>query len=234
MPIDYKRVLTNVRTRRRSRGRRARGSNDRMDRHDAERVGLSPPDGSTVRTTRPLPDVASQSITSERIVHPWVSLPGSKNFLVRRFPIAIPCERAGDFLEIFSEPEEARLKNQGARCMDCGVPFCQSHHGCPIDNLIPEWNDLVYQGRWRDALDRLHKTNNFPGVHRAHLSGTLRRRLCARHHRTAGDDQEHRERHHRSRLGGGLDRPASTRRIGPDDRSPSSAPDPPGWPPPLN
>ncbi len=46
--------------------------------------------------------------------------------------------------------------------MDCGVPFCQSDHGCPIDNLIPEWNDLVYQGRWRDALDRLHKTNNFP------------------------------------------------------------------------
>ena len=46
--------------------------------------------------------------------------------------------------------------------MDCGVPFCQSEHGCPIDNLIPEWNDLVYQGRWRDALDRLHKTNNFP------------------------------------------------------------------------
>jgi NAD(P)H-dependent glutamate synthase small subunit len=46
--------------------------------------------------------------------------------------------------------------------MDCGVPFCQSESGCPIDNLIPEWNDLVYQGRWRDALDRLHKTNNFP------------------------------------------------------------------------
>ncbi len=46
--------------------------------------------------------------------------------------------------------------------MDCGVPFCQSESGCPIDNIIPEWNDLVYQGRWRDALDRLHKTNNFP------------------------------------------------------------------------
>ena len=46
--------------------------------------------------------------------------------------------------------------------MDCGVPFCQSETGCPIDNLIPEWNDLVYQGRWKDALERLHKTNNFP------------------------------------------------------------------------
>jgi NAD(P)H-dependent glutamate synthase small subunit len=71
-------------------------------------------------------------------------------------------ERLGDFREIFSEAAEEHLRNQGARCMDCGVPFCQSNDGCPIDNLIPEWNDLVYQGRWRDALDRLHKTNNFP------------------------------------------------------------------------
>ncbi|RPI61010.1 MAG: glutamate synthase, partial [Lysobacterales bacterium] len=71
-------------------------------------------------------------------------------------------ERLRDFREIFTEPAEDHLRNQGARCMDCGVPFCQSENGCPIDNLIPEWNDLVYQGRWRDALDRLHKTNNFP------------------------------------------------------------------------
>ena len=48
--------------------------------------------------------------------------------------------------------------------MDCGVPFCQSDDGCPVYNLIPEWNDLVYQGRWRDALDRLHQTNNFPEI----------------------------------------------------------------------
>jgi NAD(P)H-dependent glutamate synthase small subunit len=68
----------------------------------------------------------------------------------------------GDFREIFTAPAEEHLRNQGARCMDCGVPFCQSNDGCPIDNLIPEWNDLVYQGRWRDALERLHKTNNFP------------------------------------------------------------------------
>ncbi|MDH3418564.1 MAG: glutamate synthase subunit beta [Gammaproteobacteria bacterium] len=71
-------------------------------------------------------------------------------------------ERLGDFEEIYTAPAEKNLKRQGARCMDCGVPFCQSDHGCPIDNLIPEWNDLVYQGRWREALDRLHKTNNFP------------------------------------------------------------------------
>jgi len=71
-------------------------------------------------------------------------------------------ERLRDFGEIFTNPAEEQLRNQGARCMDCGVPFCQSDNGCPIDNLIPEWNDLVYQGRWREALDRLHKTNNFP------------------------------------------------------------------------
>ncbi|MEX2671872.1 MAG: glutamate synthase subunit beta [Phycisphaeraceae bacterium] len=73
-----------------------------------------------------------------------------------------PLVRLNDYGEIFSEPQELHLKTQGARCMDCGVPFCQSDSGCPIDNLIPEWNDLVYNGRWRDALDRLHKTNNFP------------------------------------------------------------------------
>jgi NAD(P)H-dependent glutamate synthase small subunit len=67
-----------------------------------------------------------------------------------------------DFGEIFTPAGEDHLRNQGARCMDCGVPFCQSDNGCPIDNLIPEWNDMVYQGRWREALDRLHKTNNFP------------------------------------------------------------------------
>jgi NAD(P)H-dependent glutamate synthase small subunit len=71
-------------------------------------------------------------------------------------------ERSRDFGEIFTEPSEEHLKIQGARCMDCGVPFCQSATGCPVDNLIPEWNDLVYQGRWQEALERLHKTNNFP------------------------------------------------------------------------
>jgi len=71
-------------------------------------------------------------------------------------------ERIGDYGEVYAQPDVEHLQTQGARCMDCGVPFCQSDPGCPVDNLIPEWNDLVYSGRWRDALDRLHKTNNFP------------------------------------------------------------------------
>ena len=77
-------------------------------------------------------------------------------------PYREPLVRISDYREIYTDPDEATLQNQGARCMDCGVPFCQSHTGCPIDNLIPEWNDMVYQQRWREALDRLHKTNNFP------------------------------------------------------------------------
>ena len=80
----------------------------------------------------------------------------------KNVPYRDASERLNDFNEIFTEPDGEHLKLQGARCMDCGVPFCQSATGCPIDNLIPEWNDLIYRGRWREALDRLHKTNNFP------------------------------------------------------------------------
>ena len=73
-----------------------------------------------------------------------------------------PLERLQDFLDISTRPTEEHMQEQGARCMDCGVPFCQSDDGCPIDNLIPEWNDLVFQGDWRKALLRLQETNNFP------------------------------------------------------------------------
>src|SRR3954451_1583348 len=71
-----------------------------------------------------------------------------------------PHERVRDHKEIFGVLPEAELSDQGARCMDCGVPFC--HEGCPLGNLIPDWNDLVYRGRWREAIDQLHLTNNFP------------------------------------------------------------------------
>lgn len=87
---------------------------------------------------------------------------GFKEFPRQAVPYRDELERLQDFGEIFTAGDEDHLKQQGARCMDCGVPFCQSATGCPIENLIPEWNDLVYRGRWREALDRLHKTNNFP------------------------------------------------------------------------
>src|SRR2546427_8137139 len=80
-----------------------------------------------------------------------------------------PKERVGDWLEFHDHMPEEKLRAQGARCMDCGVPFCHTGtliagmaSGCPINNLIPEWNDLVYRGLWKEALERLHKTNNFP------------------------------------------------------------------------
>lgn len=71
-------------------------------------------------------------------------------------------ERLLDFNEIYTNHDIQRLSTQSARCMDCGVPFCQSEEGCPIHNLIPEFNDLVFREQWREALDRLQKTNNFP------------------------------------------------------------------------
>lgn len=77
-------------------------------------------------------------------------------------PSRNPGVRINDFYEIYTAGDEHQLKEQGARCMDCGVPFCHADSGCPIDNLIPEWNDLVYHGRWHEAFLRLSKTNNFP------------------------------------------------------------------------
>jgi len=87
---------------------------------------------------------------------------GFKEFDRRTVPYRAPGERLLDYKEIYTRPDDTHLATQGARCMDCGVPFCQSDNGCPVYNLIPEWNDLVYKGQWREALDRLHKTNNFP------------------------------------------------------------------------
>ena len=73
-------------------------------------------------------------------------------------------ERVLDFKEIYTDHDDEKLSIQGARCMDCGVPFCQSGEGCPVYNLIPEWNDLVYQNKWEEAFDKLMQTNNFPEV----------------------------------------------------------------------
>jgi glutamate synthase (NADPH/NADH) small chain len=87
---------------------------------------------------------------------------GFKEFPRETIPYSDPLKRVAGWNEFAVDVPEEHLRTQGARCMDCGVPFCLSATGCPIDNLIPEWNDLVYRGRWREAVDRLHKTNNFP------------------------------------------------------------------------
>jgi glutamate synthase (NADPH/NADH) small chain len=74
--------------------------------------------------------------------------------------------RLRDWREVYEEFPDGRLERQASRCMDCGIPFC--HQGCPLGNLIPEWNNLVYRGDWREAIERLHATNNFP-----EFTGTL-------------------------------------------------------------
>lgn len=93
-------------------------------------------------------------------------MPDPRGFLThprREMPERDPTRRVSDFRELYlPEADEDGLKAQGARCMDCGVPFCQSDLGCPIHNRIPEWNDLVRTGRWREAWERLNRTNNFP------------------------------------------------------------------------
>jgi len=94
---------------------------------------------------------------------------GFKEYLRQTPPQRDPALRILDWNEFHEHLSEEELREQGARCMDCGVPFCHTGDmmagaatGCPINNLIPEWNDLVYRNQWREALDRLHKTNNFP------------------------------------------------------------------------
>ena len=83
--------------------------------------------------------------------------------LPRRRPVDL---RLRDWHEVYEELNETTLKKQAGRCMDCGIPFC--HQGCPLGNMIPEWNDLVWRDDWSEAIERLHATNNFP-----EFTGTL-------------------------------------------------------------
>ena len=86
-----------------------------------------------------------------------------KGFLTtpREVPKRRPVDvRIRDWKEVYQEQEFSHLQKQAGRCMDCGIPFC--HQGCPLGNLIPEWNDLIWRGEKAEAIDRLHATNNFP------------------------------------------------------------------------
>ena len=83
---------------------------------------------------------------------------GFKEFSRENLSYAPVADRITHYNEFSKLP--ADMSTQGARCMDCGVPFC--HNGCPVNNIIPDWNDCVYNGNWREALDILHSTNNFP------------------------------------------------------------------------
>jgi glutamate synthase (NADPH/NADH) small chain len=78
----------------------------------------------------------------------------------KKHPTRPSQERVHDWNEVYLPYPEEKLRDQAARCMDCGIPFC--HTGCPLGNLIPDWNDLVYRDRWKAAIDRLHATTTFP------------------------------------------------------------------------
>ena len=130
--------------------------------------------------------------------------------------------RAATTASSCSRSTDDAASKQGARCMDCGIPFCQT--GCPVNNIIPDWNDLVYRQQWRAALDVLHSTNNFPGVHRPRLPGALRGGVHAQHQRRSGRHQVDRALHHRQGLGRGLGRAAAAARRRPASASRSSAP----------
>ena len=112
-------------------------------------------------------------------------------------------ERINDWFEIYEPFPEEKQREQGARCMDCGVPFC--HTGCPVNNLIPDWNDLVYRDRWEAGHSPPALDQQLPGVHRPRLPGALRGRLRARHQPAARLHQAHRALDRRARLGRGLD-----------------------------
>ena len=85
---------------------------------------------------------------------------GFKELARHGLPQESPSERVQHWAEFYQPWSEQQARDQGARCMDCSVPFCMA--GCPLGNIIPDFNDLVYRGKWREALDELHSTNNFP------------------------------------------------------------------------
>ena len=117
-----------------------------------------------------------------------------------RRPVAVRLQDWNEVYEDFAAP--TRCRRQAGRCMDCGIPFC--HNGCPLGNLIPEWNDLVWRDDWRDAIERLHATNNFPEFTGRLCPAPVRGGVRARHQPGPGHHQAGRGRDHRPRLGRGL------------------------------
>ena len=91
---------------------------------------------------------------------PWVSRPGFSRSSAAIVPTRSAEVRSRSWKEFVKPLPDAENRKQAARCMDCGIPFC--HEGCPVNNLIPDWNNLVYRDQWRAALKTLHSTNNFP------------------------------------------------------------------------
>ena len=108
-------------------------------------------------------------------------------------------ERIQDWFEIYEPFAEDKQREQSARCMDCGVPFC--HTGCPVNNLIPDWNDLAYNGRWQSAIRRLHATNNFPEFTGRICPAPCEAACVLGINAASSLHQAHRAQHRRARMG---------------------------------
>jgi glutamate synthase (NADPH/NADH) small chain len=117
--------------------------------------------------------------------------------------------RVNHYKEFVMHLTTSRPSQQGARCMDCGIPFCQN--GCPVNNIIPDWNDLVYNGHWQAGARDPALDQQLPRVHRPHLPGALRGRVHAEHQQRPGGHQVDRARDHRQGLGDGLGAAAAAR-----------------------
>ena len=122
-------------------------------------------------------------------------------------------ERLKHYKEFVVPLDEAHVKTQAARCMDCGIPYC--HNGCPVNNQIPDWNDLVYKGDWKDAADNLHSTNNFPEVTGRICPAPCEAACTLNIDDHPGHHQDHRILDRRTRLGRRLDHAAAA---GKEDR----------------
>ena len=141
-----------------------------------------------------------------------------------------PCpQRVKNYKEFVIGLKEDEAKVQGARCMDCGTPFCNS--GCPVNNIIPDFNDLVYRDDWKNAFDGAALDQQLPRVHRPHLPRAVRGGLHAERQRRPGRHQVDRARDHRPRLGRRLGAAAAAASARPARRSRWSAPARPAWPP---
>jgi glutamate synthase (NADPH/NADH) len=176
MPFDFKRVLEEEAARAREEKKRM-STIDFIPSHTASQVDLAsegleellsptlPVTPIHPRKEQPIHDLEDSAIDEETTRERMKKLDKTRGFMkYKRLGEAYrPArKRVKDWKEISSRLSETELKYQSARCMDCGVPFCQSDTGCPISNVIPKWNDLVFKGQWRDALNRLLLTNNFP------------------------------------------------------------------------
>jgi glutamate synthase (NADPH/NADH) small chain len=136
-------------------------------------------------------------------------------------------ERVKHYKEFVIGLDDAQAKVQGARCMDCGTPFC--NNGCPVNNIIPDFNDLVYRGDWKNAIDRAAQHQQLPRVHRPHLPRAVRGGLHAQRERRRGGHQVDRARHHRPAWAEGWVQAAATPSTRPARRWPWWAPARPAW-----